>query len=204
MGLNLRFRMCQIAHQGWMPRSKKTAKYKAMILKSASVLRGPPFFKEEAANALSSWVEETNKLEPAMDVSYCKLLIGLVALPSVSALQAGPDAQSEGDPHQAVGLEPAMGKVNIKHVRTRVGHPDANHEQLAPTKKAQFVYPMAASLAMEHGMSFDDAVAKAEKCWQRCPQAMRHNLPQDWAPIPDIDNGQEVLDLEVEVGPRGE
>lgn len=200
----MKFRMRQITHQGWMPRSKKTAKYKAMILKSADVLRGPPFFKEEAAHALTNWVQETNKPEPALDVSYCKLLIGLVALPSVSALEAGPDAQSEGEACQAVGLEPAMGKVNIKHVRTRVGVSDANHDQLVPTKKAQFVYSMAASLAREHGMSFDHAVVKAEKCWQRCPQALRNNLPQDWAPLPDIDNGQEVLDVEVEVGPRGE
>eukprot|EP00434_Breviolum_minutum_P040938 symbB.v1.2.036402.t1/scaffold5130.1/size31091/2 len=202
--------------QGWMPRSKKTGKYKQMILKAADTLDQRPFLKHEAAEALRCWVEERNELHPALNVSYCKLAIGLAA-PSTLTQTLTDNFEAgavDGGDNVPAGLEPSMGKVIVKYMRPKGGsaakeqgqqNHDRGNEIGAPTKKAMFVYPLAVSLASNHNLTFDRALVKAEECWKRCPPQLRQKLPTDLAEVEgDDDERQPLLDLEIDIAPRGE
>ena len=188
-----------------------------MILKAADTLDQRPFLKHESAEALRCWVEERNEPQPALNVSYCKLAIGLAAPSTLTqTLAENFEADAVDGDNVPVGLEPSMGKVTVKTMRPKGGaaakeQGQQNHDRGdslvsgAPTRKAMFVYPMAASLASDHNLTFDRALVKAEECWKRCPPHLRQKLPTDLAEVEgDDDERQPLLDLEVDIAPRGE
>ncbi len=192
-----------------MPRSKKTKQYTQMILKLAEAVRAAPYCKIDAGNALESWVTEVNIMEPALDVSYCKVVIGLYG---VAPLPQSEQLEAAVGENAAVGLEPAMGKVTVK-VQHRKGPAKPSGPQQPeskPTKKASFVYPMATALVKDHGISFEEGVKRAEQCWKRCPRNMQRHLFDeaggggDARAVEALDDGpsdtEPLLDLEREPG----
>ena len=177
-----------------------------MILKLAKTLRGTPYFKTAAADALQDWVLEQNNPAPLMEVSYCKLTIGLCRSLPTSA-QTFENAMDDHEFH-AVGLEPPMGPLRVKSVKP-VGKPkvapastllEKAKKQGTDTlsggasRKACFVYPLASTIAIDHGLSFDEALKRAEACWKRCPEKMQRLLPKEVETRPEPDD--EVIDVD--------
>ena len=129
-----------------MPKSMKTKKYRDMIVKYAGVLRGNPFNMDKAADELLSWINNSYTEQPALDVSYCKILTGMPSR-SIVSLATTEVAPADETP---VGLEPDMASVAI------VPRPKkrAPKSEFKASQKAEFVYPMAATLVSEHSIGW--------------------------------------------------
>jgi hypothetical protein len=163
-----------------------------MIIKYAGVLRGKPFNMDEAADELLSWINNTYTEQPALDVSYCKIITGMPPRSFViDTTEVAPDGEIP------FGLEPDMANVAI------VSRPKkrAPKSEFKASQKAEFIYPMAATLVAEHSIGWPEAIKAAEKCFSKFANHRKAAL-HDGVPTGDSDDEAAPPVLEIEPEPR--
>ena len=168
-----------------LPMCHVTADFKKMITKYGNMLAQNPYNMGKASAALLDWIERKSPLEPLLDISYCNGCDGCLHNTNV------PNGEVQGDRFGggAVALEPPMNAMHI--VQGRASEPTES----TVTKKAQFVYPLAATLEKEHNLEWEQCLKLAEKCWG---QVVERGPPPDVRAVPASDEGPVPLVHNVE------
>eukprot|EP00439_Symbiodinium_sp_Y106_P012962 s11483_g1.t2 len=96
----------------FLERVRKTAKYKAMILRHADMLQDPAFGMPNASQELREWVNETRRELPPLKVTHCCFFARHRSLHDNEPLVLAEDSPGDMGP-QASALEPPVAQVVV-------------------------------------------------------------------------------------------
>lgn len=167
-----------------MKPTEKTTKFREQIVKYAKVLQEPPFFMARASAALISWIQGTQEKAPPLDVAYVAVHVPGPggAAPQIFRAQDGAA--------QAMGVEPVGLRVRVLDGRPA---PPA----IRASAKARVCHPMAATLVLNHGYSWGQALEVATSAFNRLDPATKAALGTVQAQ-PVESNGGAQLDAQAE------
>ncbi|CAE7278876.1 unnamed protein product [Symbiodinium sp. CCMP2592] len=96
----------------FLERVRKTAKYKAMILRHADMLKDPAFGMPSASQELREWVNETRRELPPLKVTHCCFFARHRSLHDNEPVVLAEDSSCDMGP-QASALEPPVAQVVV-------------------------------------------------------------------------------------------
>lgn len=131
-----------------------TEKYRDHVRAFVATLSREPYATVvgPGATQLQQWVEGRRPEGPLLDTSYVTF---------------SPAAGRRGNPPPVVDVAPALMEPAAGVVQLHVGNPNRRNAALLVSQRAKFVYDMAADLSGDHQVPWGDALALAERSWDR-------------------------------------
>ena len=160
----------------------------------ATTLAKPPFRMEAASAHLIAWLSGSMRQTPCLNDSYCMGPPLAEPTPDLAILGYG----------EVVDLEPAVASIALTGLGKK--RPCPRSEAIAvkgaddvpeePSKRARFVYSTAVEAMDVHKLSWADALALSEACWDGGGHALP--VPADgdidtWASCDPPDAGYDII-----------